>query len=179
MIFTSFPIGLQSFAKTEAEPPCISCEHSKHLPALVPLPRPAPNRITKSTKPTLIPGTVCPYGRKPVRRYCSKKFENDMVKIMGKENVKCYSNLFELESSCSTTVIHDPVKAKNPHVGIGLCAIEQSPLIRHNNGRGPACGDIGTLAQQLKCCVHLMTSTKGNYFGTVRCGNVPVCGGKA
>jgi hypothetical protein len=89
--------------------------------------------------------------------------------------VACYESLFYTESSCSTTVVHDRVKTNNPHAGVGLCALETSPAIRAQNRRGPKCNDIRSTLGQIRCCVHLMQSTSGRYFGTVIHGKTPRC----
>lgn len=117
---------------------------------------------------------VCPQGHRAIHRRCPQ-LESTIRKIVGAKNTSCYSNLFGVEGGCSIHVRHDPKKAHNPHVGVGLCAIEASPVVRRNNNRGPDCAKVSTLSQQIKCCRHLMVSTHGKYFGTVKCGNTPRC----
>lgn len=89
--------------------------------------------------------------------------------------VACYESLFFTESGCSTTVVHDRRATNNPHAGVGLCALETSPAIRAQNRRGPECEDIRSTHGQIRCCVHLMRSTNGRYFGTVLHGKTPRC----
>jgi hypothetical protein len=95
--------------------------------------------------------------------------------IASSGQVACYESLFAVESSCSSTVYHDPRKAHNPYPGTGLCAIEKDPNIRRKNRRGPNCDDVRSVAGQIRCCIHLMKSTHGNYFGTVLRGLTPRC----
>lgn len=80
----------------------------------------------------------------------------------------CYESLFNVESTCNPNVYHDPKKAHNHFEGIGLCAIEKSPYIRLvKQQRGPDCAEVSSTLGQIRCCVHLMQSTNGRYFGTI------------
>ena len=96
----------------------------------------------------------------------------DLTSIIAKyaraSQVSCYESLFGYESSCSTTVIHDQKKTRNPAAGIGLCALESNDVVRLKlRARGPDCIKISTADQQVKCCVSIMHRTAGRYFGTV------------
>lgn len=118
----------------------------------------------------------CPRGYGHLTRYCPS-LERTIASVLGPSQVKCYSNLFGIEGRCDARIVHHPRQAHNPYVGFGLCAIELSPVIRRMNHRGPACNNINSVAGQIRCCQHLMVSTHGRYFGPVRCGNTPYCGG--
>lgn len=84
---------------------------------------------------------------------------------------QCYSRLFYHESTCRQRVTH----RTPPATGYGLCAIEKSADLREDNNRGPECDNIYTLMSQIRCCRHLMRSTKGRYFKKVRNGKLPRC----
>jgi hypothetical protein len=118
---------------------------------------------------------TCPFGTGHKAMYCPS-LEPLIRKTIGGD-VRCWSNLFGVESAgtCSTTVYHDPKKAHNPYAGIGLCAIEQSPAIRDQNRRGPACKNIKGFENQFRCCKSMMQKTNAAYFGSVKCGHVPHC----
>lgn len=118
----------------------------------------------------------CPFGVGPMNKTrCDKSLETKIRKVLGEEHVACYSKLFHEESTCQTVVTHDKRKAKNPHAGFGLCAIETSPALRAN--RPKAChGKIASSTEkQIACCRALMVSTNAKYFGTVICGKTPRC----
>lgn len=118
----------------------------------------------------------CPLGvHVAIHRRCPG-MERTISSVVG-HDVACYSNLFGVESGCSVHVIHPKKASHNPNRGIGICALESDWYTRMvKNKRGPKCKKISTLADQVRCCAHLMTSTHGKYFGTVKCGNTPRCG---
>lgn len=89
--------------------------------------------------------------------------------------VNCYLLLFHKETSCRYNINQAQGNAGNPHAAYGLCSLERSPVVRRNNGRGPNCVDISTVANQTKCCHDIMRTTRGRYFGPVKRGEVPRC----
>lgn len=128
----------------------------------------------------------CPFGRGPLRRgKCSSSQKNAAIaRLLGKRAASCYSALFVAESgsSCRAKTYHDPVKAANPHVGMGICAIETSYNVRKRNSRGPNClaKNIKTsFERQVLCCRDMLEKTNSRYFGTILCGKTPNCKGLA
>ncbi|MCB0377647.1 MAG: hypothetical protein KDD33_04080 [Bdellovibrionales bacterium] len=129
---------------------------------------------------------ACPFGVGPMRHNKCKSSEKNRIitQLLGSRAADCYSKLFVAESgsSCSPSLYHDPKKAKNPHVGFGICAIEKSKRIRQRNGRGKNClaGDITTsFSRQVLCCRDILEKTNARYFGTIKCGKTPNCKGLA
>ena len=126
----------------------------------------------------------CPFGHGPMRHgKCRSKQKNDIIaSLLGHRAASCYSKLFVAESggSCKPSLYHDPVKAKNPHVGFGICAIEKSRRIRQRNRRGKNClaKDIyKSFSRQVLCCRDMVQKTRSAYFGTIKCGKTPNCYG--
>ena len=118
----------------------------------------------------------CPFGVGPMNHSrCPAAKEKIIAQVLGQKHVACYSKLFFAESGCDASEYHDKKKAKNPHAGVGLCALEKSPAIRRANGRGPNCVNIGTFAQQTKCCADILRKTNSRYFGTILCKKTPRC----
>jgi|GEM_PF-3065773 hypothetical protein len=130
----------------------------------------------KSTKAHVKGKTkACPLGVGPMNKGRCTGLEKTIAQLLGQKNVACYSSLFYVEGSCSTTIYHDPKKAHNPNVGIGLCALEKSPAVRKRNNRGPNCMNISSLKNQIKCCADIMRKHGSSYFGTVKCKKTPRC----
>jgi hypothetical protein len=83
--------------------------------------------------------------------------------------------LFAIETSCRFNLTQRKGNAGNPNVGYGLCSLEKSPAIRSVNRRGPACVDISSIENQVRCCQAIMIDTP-HYFGPVLARKVPRCG---
>lgn len=100
------------------------------------------------------------------RQDCCSGIRAEVAKVVGKQ-VDCYMRLFKAESGCDwqlTQPAHNACFGDNPNTGYGLCTLEKDPALRRGRAN---CGDIKSIAGQVRCCQSIMRSKGGQYYGSI------------
>lgn len=104
----------------------------------------------------------------------------DVQKVAGSKT-SCYIDLMKKEQNCNPEALEAAHSSgNNPHEGGGLCTIEVNPALRASRPKdcqGPIFGQGDeAIEKETKCCIDLVVSTNGEYFGPIKRGEVANCG---